>query len=146
MAINDAKILEKGGDPVKNLENIPERVINAFLTGNTIAQISENAGISPRTVSRYRADKDFQNLLRERKSELMRGAIASMQANMGEAVEELMRIIRSPKTPANIKVSAIQVLLSQCRSWTESNENIERLDRIEAELREYDKFNYKGVS
>ncbi|MGN0169965.1 MAG: hypothetical protein ACI39H_04285 [Lachnospiraceae bacterium] len=146
MATNGAKILEKGGDPVKNLDNIPEKVINAFLTGNTIAQISEKAGISPRTVSRYRADKDFQNLLRERKSELMRGAIASMQANMGEAVEELMRIIRSPKTPANIKVSAIQVLLSQCRSWTESNENIERLDRIEAELREYDKFNYKGVS
>lgn len=108
-----------------------ETVINAFLKYDKIVDIMTETGLSRSTIQRYKEDAKLQQLLAERKAEIIKSAVHKMQSFMSEGVETLMDIVRSNDTAAQVKINAIQVMFNQCKTWTETADIIDRLKALE---------------
>lgn len=112
-------------------EKYTEALITAFLTSYKPAEIMKAAGISKTKYYRLRADADFQKILTERRSELVREAVMKMESYLSEDVEILQAIIRDPETSAQVKINGINLLMSQLSNWKTMTEVLDRLQKLE---------------
>lgn len=110
-----------------------ETVITAFLENDKVVDIMSATGLSRSTIERYRADPELQRILSERKAAFVESAVLKMQKTLSESADVLQRIIKNEEISAQTRVNAIQVLFSQCRSWTETADILKRLEALEAE-------------
>ena len=108
-----------------------ETVLASFLKHDKIVDIMADTGLSRSTIQRYREDPEFQKLLTERKTEYVKAAVNKMQAFLVEGVEILQNIIRDNNTSPQTRINAVQIMFSQCRSWTETTDILERLKMLE---------------
>ena len=76
-------------------------------------------------------DPDFQKILTDRRSELIREAVLKMESYLSEDVEILQGIIRDQNTKDQVKVNAIQLLMSQLGQWKQITELIARIEALE---------------
>lgn len=113
------------------MKEYPENLITAFLTSYKPAEIMKAANISKTKYYRLKADANFQKTLTERRSELVKEAVLKMESYLSEDVEVLQSIIRDTKTAAQVKVNAINLLMSQLSSWKTMTEVLDRLQRLE---------------
>lgn len=110
-----------------------ETVVEAFLKHDKIVDIMRATGLSRGTIDKYRKDEEFQKILSERKAIFVEAAVTKMQASLSEGADTLQRIINNEKVPPQVRVNAIQVLFSQCKSWTETADILKRLEVLERE-------------
>lgn len=54
-----------------------------------------------------------------------------MQQSLTDCVNVLNRIIKNDEISPQIRVNAIQIMLSQCKSWTETADLAERVEALE---------------
>ena len=113
------------------MKTYPENLITAFLTSYKPSEVMKAADISKSKYYRLRADPDFQRVLTERRSELVREAVMKMESYLSEDVEILQDIIRNPETAAQVKVNAINLLMSQLANWKQMTDILDRLQRLE---------------
>lgn len=113
------------------MKQYEESLIAAFLTSYRAAEIMRIAGISKTKYYRLKNDPDFQRILTERRSELIREAVMKMESYLSEDVDILQEIIRNPKTKDQVKVNAIQLLMSQLGQWKQISELIARVEALE---------------
>ena len=59
-----------------------------------------------------------------------------MQQSLTDCVNVLNRIIKNDEISPQIRVNAIQIMLSQCKSWTETADLAERVEALEKASRE----------
>ena len=121
-------IVRKGVEMVKEY---PESLITAFLTSYKPVDVMRSAGISKSKYYSLKADPDFQRVLTERRTEIVKSAVLKMESYLTEDVERLQEIIRDPETKDQIKVNAIQLLMSQLGQWKNTTEILERLQALE---------------
>ena len=112
-------------------EKYSEALVAAFLTSYKPAEIMKTANISKTKYYRLRADPDFQRILTERRTEIVKEAVLKMESYLSEDVEILQSIIRDPKTAAQVKVNAINLLMSQLNQWKQTTEILDRLQQLE---------------
>ena len=112
-------------------EKYTEALITAFLTSYKPAEIMKAAGISKTKYYRLKADADFQRILTERRSELVREAVMKMESYLTEDVEILQEIIRDPETSAQVKINGINLLMNQLSNWKTMTEVLDRLQKLE---------------
>lgn len=115
----------------KKEKEYSEQIINAFLLCNTDTEIAEKCNISRSTVFRYKNSREFKEILKARKTQYITQTVSNMQMKMNACVNELFSIIQDEETPKQTKVNAIQVLFTQCRTWTETTDILERLEALE---------------
>lgn len=109
----------------------PESLITAFLTTFKPKDIMERAGISKSKYYKLKNDSEFQKILTERRSELIKEAVLRMESYLTEDVEILQDIIRDPETRDQVKINAINLLMSQLNQWKTTTEVLDRLQKLE---------------
>ena len=113
------------------MKEYPESLITAFLTSFKANEIMKVTGISKTKYYRLKNDPDFQKILTDRRSELIREAVLKMESYISEDVEILQGIIRDQNTKDQVKVNAIQLLMSQLGQWKQITELIARIEALE---------------
>lgn len=113
------------------MKQYDEALITAFLTSFKPAEIMKLTGISKTKYYSLKRDPDFQKILIERRSELIKEAVLKMESYLTEDVEILQGIIRDPETKDQVKVNAIQLLMNQLGQWKQTTEILDRLQALE---------------
>ena len=113
------------------MKHYPESLITAFLTSYKPAEIMKLTGISKTKYYRLKRDPDFQRILTQRRSEIVKEAVMKMESYLTEDVEILQGIIRDPKTKDQIKINGINLLMSQLNQWKTTSEILDRLQALE---------------
>jgi len=113
-----------------------EKVISAFLGNFRTADIVRESGLSRTTVQKLKTDPDFQRVLTERRDAVIRASVDKMRTYLLTDVEKLQEIIDDTETSPQTRVNAIQVVLSQLRSWIETDDILKRLEALEATQRD----------
>ncbi|MCD8363011.1 MAG: hypothetical protein LUC98_08645 [Lachnospiraceae bacterium] len=111
-----------------------EVLLQCCLDGQTVAQTMKATGLSKKTICEYRADRDFQNELARRRVAAVQAAVSKMSMSLSEIVEVVIAIAKDDKISAQIRLNAAQILLSQCRNWTETADILTRLEAIETAI------------
>ena len=112
-----------------------EDVISAFLEHDKISDVMRTTGLSRNTVTRYRDDPQLQDILNQRRVQIIRRSVQKMQQSLTDCVNVLNRIISNDKISPQIRVNAIQVMMSQCKSWTETVDLVERVEALERQAK-----------
>ena len=102
-----------------------------FLTSFKPAEIMKVTGISKSKYYRLKKDRDFQKILTERRTELVKSAVMKMESYLTEDVEILQSIIRKEDTSDQVKINGINLLMSQLNTWKQTTEILDRLQALE---------------
>lgn len=116
-----------------NLTAKQAKALTLLAAGATNAEAAKGAGVSLRTIDNWKAKPDFQKLLSYAVQAQLNSSLAELVAGASDAVKELNSIITSPDTPSRVKVTAINVLLTNAmkvRDWALE----ERLEALEYNL------------
>jgi hypothetical protein len=109
-----------------------EEAIAALLSESTIAKAAEKAGISERTLSRRLADPEFQDAYSQAKARLLDGTVNRLRSIGLDGAEALKRIAIDTNAPPAAQVSAGRAILEVLFRAIETQDLVERLDRLEA--------------
>ena len=108
-----------------------EKLISAFLEYVKISDIMRETGLSRNTVTRYRDDPKFQDILNQRRAQMIKSSVRGMQRSLMDCVNVLNRIINDDDISPQVRLNAVQIMLSQCKVWTETSDLIERVAALE---------------
>ena len=108
-----------------------ERVIGAFLNNFRMVDVMKETGLSKNTVYKIRNDPEFQKTIRERKEAILKTSVNKMQSYLTKDVEILQGIIEDPETSPQVKINAIQTIMSQLRDWTTTTDIMKRLEALQ---------------
>ena len=109
----------------------PESLITAFLTSFKPAEIMKLTGIGKTKYYCLKNDPEFQKIVTERRTELIKTAVLKMESYLTEDVEILQSIIRKEDTSDQVKINGINLLMSQLGQWKQTTEILDRLQRLE---------------
>lgn len=109
----------------------PETLITAFLISYKPVEIMKSTGISKTKYYRLKADREFQRVLAERRTDLVKEAVLKMESYLSEDVEILQSIIRKPDTSDQVKINGINLLMNQLNAWKNTTEVLDRLQALE---------------
>ena len=115
-----------------------ETIISAFLTQSKPSEIQKAAGISPNKYYRLIADPEFQKIVNERRTAIVKEAVLKMQRYLSKDVEILQKIIEDPETAKQIKINGINLLMNQLGNWIDRTDILERLLKLEEIARKKD--------
>ena len=118
------------------MKNDDERWICAFISAVKREEIMKAAGIGKTRYYRLKADPEFMRIVNERRGDIVRGAVMRMESFLTEDVERLQDIIRDEEVKPQVRVNAIQLLLTQFNNYkmlTDIQERVESLERIAGE-------------
>lgn len=113
------------------MKEYPESLITAFLMSYKPADIIKDTGISKSKYYRLREDPEFQRILTKRRTQIVKSAVLKMESYLNEDVERLQEIIRKDDTSDQVKVNAINLLMSQLSQWKNTTDILERLEALE---------------
>lgn len=108
-----------------------ERLISAFCQATKRDEIMKLAQIGKVKYYKLRADPDFMKAVNERRADLVREAVLHMEGYITEDVDRLQEIIRNPKTKDQIRINAINLLMTQLASWRTATDIESRLLALE---------------
>lgn len=107
------------------------KALDALLTHPSKAEAAKAAQISPRTMSKYLADDEFQAAYKAAISELVGDATRQAQQALSPALKALKGIVEDDDEPSSVRVSAARALLEYGLKFTEFNDVIAELRRLE---------------
>lgn len=113
------------------MKQYEESLITAFLTSYKPAEIMKLTGISKTKYYRLKRDPDFQRILTQRRTEIIKEAVLKMESYLTEDVEILQGIIRKEDTSDQVKINGINLLMSQLNQWKTTSEILDRLQALE---------------
>lgn len=113
------------------MKQYPEELITAFMCTARRGEIMEKTGISKSRYYRLKADPDFQRIVAERRTELVKDAVLKMEGYLSKDVMILQEIIEDPETSAQTRLNGIQLLMNQLGQWKMMSEMMERLQSVE---------------
>ena len=77
-------------------------------------------------------EKDsFKEKLMKAKQEALQNAVSFLQGSLAECADTLMQIIKDNDTSPQTKVNACQVVMGQCKTWTDEIDVINRIAALE---------------
>ncbi len=106
-----------------------DQIALLVLTQPTLKAAAEKAGISYKTLMRYRKNPEFQTVLQAEKQTIFHDTMQKAQAYTMEALETLREIQNNPALNESARVSAAKGIL-------ELGTQLHSMEAIEAELAE----------
>lgn len=113
------------------MKEYEEHIIAAFLSHWKPKEIQKAAEISKSKYYKLKNDSNFQRILTERRSELIRSAVMQMESYLDEDIRILQSIITDSKTSPQVKINGINLLMTQLNNWRQTTEILDRLQRLE---------------
>jgi len=121
--------------PGQNLNGKKARALEALLSGKSVEEAAQQAGVSRTTLFRWlREDERFRDEYRRAGSQLMEGALRRLQQLCGEAVETLAEVMGEREATAASRVTAAKATLELTLKIEEHRSLVNRLERLEASL------------
>lgn len=108
-----------------------EKVIKAFLMNHRVVDVAKSAGISKSTVYKLKNDSHFQQVLSERRADLVKRSVDEMRSYLLKDVQVLQAIIEDSNVNASTRVYAIATMMSQLKDWTTIVDLEQRLTALE---------------
>ena len=124
-----------GTDPLSRRQ---DRAVHALLTARTVHEAAVQAGVSERTLRRWRAQPGFAASVRDAGRDLSRSATAALLGARLEAVS-VLRTAMVDGDPS-IRVRAAGLVLEHGRHAL-ADDTAERLDQVEGRLDEWEPLN-----
>jgi ACT domain-containing protein len=117
-----------------SLDDKQLKFINAYFKYNSINEVCKDLKITRPTYYKYLNDTNVNDAIVKQRLEIMQGATRHLQTNLGLCSDELIKIIKSDKTPPQVKINAINSVFTNCNKLTEQIDIITELDNIEQKL------------
>lgn len=114
--------------PKENREDI---LVKSFLICPNIAEVSRKTGISRAAIYKIMEKDSFKEKLMKAKQEALQNAVSFLQGSLAECADTLMQIIKDNDTSPQTKVNACQVVMGQCKTWTDEIDVINRIAALE---------------
>lgn len=111
-----------------------EQAVAALLAHDTIPEAAKSVGIGEATLWRWLQTSDFREAYRKARGEVVKHAIAQVQAGMGEAVKTLRDVMTDAAAPASSRVSAARAMLDLGIKAVEVEELEARLESLEDQV------------
>ena len=113
-------------------ENVEDMLVAAFLVCPSIAEVSRQTGISRAAIYKALEKDSFREKLTRAKQEALQNAVSFLQGSLAECADTLMKVIRSNGTSQQTKVNACQIVMNQCKCWTDEIDVVSRIAALEA--------------
>ncbi len=99
-----------------------ETIISALIQHGTIAEAAKAAGISTRTIYDRMRDKEFIADYMRAKSDIIRGAVFSINSKLSEAINCIADLMNDKEVAPAVRLQAAQTILNHADKF------IRRLD------------------
>ena len=111
-----------------------ERLICAFTQATKRDEIMKLAQIGKIKYYNLRADPDFMKAVNQRRADIVKEAVLKMEGFITEDVSRLQEIIRNEETAPQIRVNAINLLMTQLANWRTATDIEARLLALEEQV------------
>lgn len=110
------------------------RAMAALLDGATNKQAAAAAGVSLRTIQRYRADDGFADELRRRSLDMVGDAAMRLRGTVAHAIDRLRAILDNDAARPTDHLRAAQLVIDAATRLTETEEILERVEALERRM------------
>lgn len=117
--------------PKASKENREDILVKSFLVCPNIAEVSRKTGISRAAIYKVMEKDSFKEKLMKAKQDALQNAVSFLQGSLAECADTLMKIIKDGSTSPQTRVNACQVVMGQCRTWTDEVDVISRIASLE---------------
>lgn len=101
------------------------------MNNTTVTATAQATGISEDTIYKYLREPEFVKEYDELRKKMLEDSCHKLQAKMGRATDELIKIIEGKETSPQIRLNAIDMLFRHAYKQTELIDIITRLDTLE---------------
>ena len=109
-----------------------ERITEAFLKYNSNKEIADSLGVSVRTVQNYKNDTEIKKAISKARYEAVNSAIQKMEMSLYDAIEILVSIMNDKTASNQIRLNAVNLLLSFSKNWITDNDIEHERERNQA--------------
>lgn len=109
-----------------------ERITEAFLKYNSNVEIAKYLNVSVRTVQNYKNDSDIKKSISKARYEAVNSAIQKMELSLYSAIDILVSLMKDNSVSPQIRLNAINLLLSFSKAWISDDDIKEERERHKA--------------
>jgi predicted transcriptional regulator len=113
------------------MKNKHEKIITALLECRTLAEVSEQCKIPPRTLYTLLQDSEFKEKLNTAKSQALTQSVLKLNHLTSLAIDTLAEIAGNADEQSQARVTASRAILDQCKGFNEQLDILTRLDELE---------------
>ena len=110
-----------------------QRALQALLTQPNKKAAAEAAGITPRTMTTYLSDPDFQSEYKKAFGQLVHDATRQAQQALSPAISALRGIVEDDTESSSARISAARSLLEYGLRMTEFSDILTELQAVEGD-------------
>ena len=115
-----------------DLTETQHAALTALLSGKTVPEAAEAAGVNQTTVRRWlRKDEAFSEALAAGRREALSNAMNLVTLAARTAAGVVLEVMRSPKTPPAVRLRAATGVLEMLLKWAELQDFEARLRKLE---------------
>ena len=118
----------------EKLSRNQERAIAALLTNSSIPAAAQKINVGEKTLWRWMQTEQFRTAYLDARREVVRQAIALVQAGMSEAVQTLRDVMSNAEAPASARVSAAKAMIDTGLKAAEFEDLAERVGALEKQI------------
>lgn len=96
-----------------------EQIIACLLNCATIREAAAIVGLSERAIYNRMQDRNFQALYKAAKADLIRGAVADINARISEAINTIAEIMSDEDNNPAVRLQAAQTILNNAVKFTQ---------------------------
>ena len=96
-----------------------EEIISALIASGTIAEAASKVGLSARAIYDRMACKDFKALYHGAKTDIVRGAVFTINSKLTEAIETVSEIMTDKEVNPAIRLQAAQTIITNAAKFSE---------------------------
>ena len=116
----------------KSLTTKQRKALEALLSGSKVKDAALAAGVTSRTVQRWRDTEAFAFELQRRSTLAVKDAATRMTANMDAMLDVLLAVAEDEAAPRHVRVRAALGWIDRQAKVVELAEILERLDALES--------------
>lgn len=110
-----------------------QRALQALLTQPNKKAAAEAAGITPRTMTTYLSDPDFQREYKKAFGQLVQDATRQAQQALSPALSALLDIVKDEDENSSARIAAARSLLEYGLRLTEFSDILAELETVEGD-------------
>jgi len=112
------------------------KFVDEYFKDSNISNISKKLKISRQTAYTYLKNKDIREEIDKRRMEILATTTLHLQSNLKTCSDELLKIIKDKNTSPQIKINAINSVFCNSFRFTEQQDILAKLEKIEEQLDE----------
>jgi len=121
-------------NPDQTLTHKQRACIAALTNGKMYSEAAMAAGVSPRTIARWRELPHFEAALKAAGRRSITDATRQLTSGLGTAIAFLLDVIQNTKAPYSVRTRAALGLIDRQIRLVEMSDILERLEALEAKL------------